>query len=177
MRVHTTLASTILNLVTTLVLLALSDLEHVRSIRPSFLLQIFFSSIILVDLPRIRTQWLLDNNSIAAGVFSATFALNVALMTVESLQKWKHSTLYPTDTSPEDYQGVFGRTFFTWLNPLFMEGYQRDLTMDDLWVVDNDLKGETLHARLLRHWNTGTLDGRDLVGGRISQQVQAQPTR
>ncbi len=154
-RVHTTLASAIVNLVTTLVLLVLSDLEHVRSIRPSFLLQIFFTAIVLVDLPRIRTQWLLNNNSVVAAVFSITFALNVALLTVESLQKWKHSTLYPSNVSPEDYQGVFGRTFFTWLNPLFMEGYQRDLTMDDLCVVDNELKGETFYARLLRHWNTG----------------------
>ncbi|KAL1890953.1 hypothetical protein Sste5346_007950 [Sporothrix stenoceras] len=54
--------------------------------------------------------------------------------------------------SPEEIQGVFGDTFFTWLNPLFFQGYKRNLTMDDLYPVDDGLRGQTLYDRLQSHW-------------------------
>lgn len=152
--VQTTLAAAILALVSTLSLLVLADFEHRRSIQPSVVTQLFFFSTIVLDVPRIRTAWLLDDNYLAAVVFTVTFALRFPLLWLESEQKWKR-TSSPESIPVENRQGVFGQTFFTWLNPLFLQGYQRDLTMDDLFTVDAGLKGETLHARLLEHWNRG----------------------
>lgn len=149
---HTTLASTALNVATTAIQIVVADLEHVRSLRPSRLNQTFFFFAILCDVPRVRTQWFLPGNTTVAAIFSATFGLKLALIFIESIHKHHRSVYADEKTSPEDYQGIFGSTFFTWLNPLFIEGYRRNLSMDDLYVVDNDLTGETLYERLNAHW-------------------------
>ncbi|OAA65704.1 ABC transporter [Niveomyces insectorum RCEF 264] len=149
---HTTIAATALNLVTAVVLGAVSDLEHVRSLTPSFLNQTFFFFAVLCDLPRVRTQWFLPENYTVAALFTTAFSIKVLLIVVESVQKFHHSVLAGKDVSPEDYQGIFGRTFFTWLNPLFLKGYRNNLTLDDLWTVDEDLKGQRLYERLLANW-------------------------
>ncbi|CAK7197974.1 hypothetical protein SEUCBS139899_000628 [Sporothrix eucalyptigena] len=149
---HTTLASTILNLATFVVLAVVGDLEHVRSIRPSFLIQTFFFFAILCDMPRVRTQWLVPNNSTVAPIFTAAFGVKFVLLFIESTHKYSHSNLADQKVSPEEIQGVFGRTFFTWLNPLFFEGYKRNLSMKDLYAIDDDLRGETLYKRLHSYW-------------------------
>ena len=154
-RVHTTLAASIIALCAVLVLLGLSDIEHRRSIRPSPLIQAYFLFTILLDLPRIRTQWLLNQGPLIPALSTVVLALRIVIVTVESLKKWKHSTLPPEATAPEYRQGIIGRTFFTWLNPLFFEGYKRDLGMEDLFQIDEDLKGKKLHARLLKQWKSG----------------------
>jgi len=154
-RVHTTLAASIVALFAILSLLVLSDVEHRRSIRPSAVIQVFFLFTILLDVPRLRTQWLLDQGPLIPALLTVVLGLRIALLTVESLQKWKHSTLPPEATAPEYRQGVLGRTFFTWLNPLFFEGYKRDLEMEDLFQIDDDLKGKKLYSRLLKQWKAG----------------------
>lgn len=138
-------------------MVALADLEHVRSIRPSYLIQIFLFFSIFCDLPRIRTQWMLPDNAKVAPIFSAAFGLKVLLIFIESLHKYSHSTMVDKNVSPEEIQGVFGDTFFTWLNPLFFQGYKRNLSMDDLYPVDDGLRGQTLYERLQSHWLKGKL--------------------
>jgi len=153
--VKTTLGTSILTLVATLVLAALSDFEHCRTTRPSILIQAFLIFKVLLDMVRVRTEWFLSDNRLVAILFSASFALHVVLLQIESLQKWKYMTLPPEAVPPEERQGIFGLSFFTWLNPLFREGYNRDLTMDDLPLIDDKIKGEQLHARLLSNWKKG----------------------
>ncbi len=154
-RVRTTLAAGIIALVTSIIILIQSDFEHRRSVRPAATLQVFFFFTIVLDLPRIRTQWILDGNNIISSLLTVAFVMRIILLFVESLQKWKHSSLSPESIAPEDRQGVFGRTFFTWLNPMFLEGYNKDLTMDDMPQIDDGLKGEVLYVRLLKHWKSG----------------------
>ena len=156
---RTTLAGAVLALVSTVCLLVLSFFEHGRSIRPSAILQLFYFMTILVDLPRIRTQWLLDGNTIAAALVTVIFVLRLPLLWLESVQKWHHSNIPAEKIPPEERQGIFGRTFFWWLNPLFLEGYHRDLTMDDLFAIDDGLKGTILYNRLLKSWNGGKYPG------------------
>lgn len=152
---HTTLASSIVSLCTTAAFAAVSDLDHVRSLRPSILTQAYFFFSIFCDIPRIRTQWMLPDNATVAPIFSATFGLKVLLIFIESVHKYSHSTFAGEKISPEVVQGLFGDTFFTWLNPLFFEGYKRNLTMDDLYPIDKGLAGETLYDRLNSHWLKG----------------------
>ena len=154
-RTHTTLASTILNLVTSVVLILVSDLEHTRSIRPSYLIQTFFIFATLCDLPRVRTQWLVPDNSRVAPVFTASFGVKMAILLIESMHKYSYSSLAKEKVSPEEIQGVIGGTFFAWLNPLFLKGYKHNLSMDDLYIVDESLRGDVLYKRLQGHWIKG----------------------
>lgn len=52
-------------------------------------------------------------------------------------------------------QGIIGRTMFWWLNPLFLLGYSKNLTMDDLFIIDEGLKGKVLYNRLQTSWKAG----------------------
>ncbi len=154
-RTLTTLPTGVLDLLSTLALLVLSDFEHCRTTRPSAIIQSFFLFTILLDVPRLRTAWLLDDNYVAACLFTASFSLRVLLLVLESFQKWKRATVPPDSIAPEERQGIFGRISFWWLMPMFFEGYRRDLSMDDLFAIDDDLKGPILYERLLQSWNSG----------------------
>lgn len=37
--------------------------------------------------------------------------------------------------SPEEKTNIFGRLVFSWMTPLMRLGYQKPLTMDDLWYT------------------------------------------
>ena len=148
------MAASVVALVSTVGLLILADFEHCRTTRPSAIIQSFLLLTILLDLPRVRTSWLLDGGSVVAAVFTATFAIRIVLLTLESIPKWKRVVAGP-EIPPEERQGIFGRIFFWWLMPMFREGYRRDLSMDDLFAIDDDLKGDTLSARLLKSWESG----------------------
>jgi ATP-binding cassette, subfamily C (CFTR/MRP), member 1 len=154
---RTSLATSTLILCSTLSLLVLSHFEHGRTTRPSAIIQLFLVSTILLELPRLRTAWLLDGDdqNIVAWLFTVIFALWIVLLQLESFQKWKHVTLPPESIPPEERQGIFGRTFFWWLMPLFFQGYSRTLSMHDLFAIDEDLKGIRLHQRLMKSWRAG----------------------
>lgn len=150
-----TVASSVLAFLSASVLLILSDYDHHLSLRPSAVIQTFLLATITSDLPRIRTQWLLDDNSLLASIFTVTFVLLIALLAVESVQKWKHATIPPDQISPEMRQGIIGRTMFWWLDSLFLLGYSKNLTMDDLFIIDEGLKGTILYNRLQKSWKAG----------------------
>lgn len=154
---RTTLAADTFTLLSTLALLVLSYVEHSRTVRPSAIIQLSLFFTIVLDVPRLRTSWLLDGPSqnIVASLFTATVAVKVALLQLESFKKWTQVTMSPESIPPEEREGVFGRVFFWWLMPLFMAGYRRDLGMDDLSAIDDDLKGSVLYKRLMKSWDAG----------------------
>ncbi len=145
-------------MLSTVALLALSDWEHCRVAQPSPLIQVFLLFTVLLDLPRVRTAWLIDNGAsrhyALASLFTATYAVRLFLLGLESILKWKHVAA-GLEIPPERRQGIFGRTFFWWLMPLFLKGYRGDISMDDLFAIDDELKGEVLFERLERSWNSG----------------------
>lgn len=157
-RTKSTVAEGIVSLVATLALLVLADLEHGRSSRPSAITQVFLFLTALLSLPRLRTVWLVDGGSLVASLFTVTFVVRIILLILESVLKWRHVAGDPEAIPQEQRHGVFGRVFFWWLMPLFFRGYQRDITMDDLFAIDEDLKGTLLWKRLQKSWNTGEVD-------------------
>lgn len=154
---RTSIATNILLLLSTLILLVLSHYEHGRTIRPSATIQLFLLCTLLLELPRLRTTWLVDEDGqdVVPCLFTATFILWIVLLQLESFQKWTHVTTSPELIPPEERQGVFGRTFFWWLMPLFFKGYRRTLAMNDLFAIDDDLKGTKLYRRISKTWQSG----------------------
>jgi len=158
---RTTLADGIVSLVSTLTLLVLADFEHCRTVRPSSIIQVFLFFTVLLGLPRLRTVWLVDGGYLVACLFTVTFVLRVCLLALESVLKWKHVTGDPEAIPQEERQGLFGRIFFWWLMPLFLKGYKRDIGMDDLYALDEDLKGTILWERLQKAWSVGRVNRRN----------------
>lgn len=149
--VSVSLASSALCFLASALTIPLSYLEHGKSRRPSTVLSIYLFLTLLLDTARARTLWLtITSHAMGtnARIFTATVALKVAILLIESKQKttWLHWD--SEKHSPEESSGFFDLGMFTWLKRLFMAGYSSVLTMDNLYSLDDDLSSAKMHNRL-----------------------------
>ena len=129
-------------------------MEHQRTIRPSLIINGYLVLSICFEATTVRTLWLQGYNDTIAAVTSVSLALRCFLLVTESTQKehilrtrWKKG-------SPEATSGLFGKAFFGWLNPLFLAGYSKSLSLDDLYPLDKHLSSEYLHRKLSKAWTS-----------------------
>lgn len=109
----------------------------------------------MLDLPRVRTQWLLNDNATLASLVTVTLVLKLATLALESGDKYSHRQNREHITSPLERCGLFGRSLLLWLIPLLWLGYVKDLGVNDLFPLDDDLKGDHLANRLAQKWSSG----------------------
>ena len=53
---------------------------------------------------------------------------------------------------PEATSGIFSRSLFWWLNPLFVGGWRKILGLEDLYRIDEELMAEGLLEKLEVAW-------------------------
>ena len=111
------------------------------------ILSIFFEATIT------RTLWLQRHNDIIAAVTSISIALRCILLVTESTRKEDMLRGKWRNTSPEATSGPVGKAFFGWLNRLFLIGYSRSLSLDDLYPLDKHLTSEYLYHMLSIAWS------------------------
>ncbi|EAW07798.1 putative ABC multidrug transporter [Aspergillus clavatus NRRL 1] len=154
-----TRASIAANAVTTAgisILCLLSYAEHIHSVTPSFLLNVYLFITLLFDAAKARTLWLRINGGVdlpLAILTSVTVGIKCLLFVLEAIEKRhilrKEYAGYP----PEATAGIFNRAFFVWLNPLFHHGFSRLLAVEDLFELDKQLSSKRLHNALETRWN------------------------
>jgi ATP-binding cassette subfamily C (CFTR/MRP) protein 1 len=153
---HFSLAAAILNLTASFLILILAHFEHVKSIRPSFLLTAYLFVSLLLDAARLRTEWLISVNVSYAAVMSASTALKLALLVLETIEKRKILiSVSEVAPSKESTSGPFSRGFFVWVNSLLMSGWGTALTNDDLPAIYEKLSSEKLAVRFDTAWRRG----------------------
>lgn len=138
-----------------------SFVEYVRTPSPSILVQIALSTFLILDLALLRTSWvswasfgkMSDRLALAALQTSAS-AMKLGALLWESQTKRTSLEQNPElqHFSPEERSGFFGRTFMTWLNPVFALGYHASLKLESLQAIDESLSGQDAMARLGRSW-------------------------
>ncbi|KAK3377548.1 P-loop containing nucleoside triphosphate hydrolase protein [Podospora didyma] len=157
-------SSTAVTFVSALCMLALSFLEHSRSPRPSILLNAYLFLTILLDCAQARTLWLVSNTAdeiTFSRLFTAGLALKSIIVLLESAHKSRWVVHWDVKKhSPEEFSGLFGLGAFFWLNKLFLVGYRKILTMDDLFPLDSNMASATLHARLADRLEVSKLGGK-----------------
>jgi ATP-binding cassette subfamily C (CFTR/MRP) protein 1 len=144
-------SSAVLNLVAAVFMLTLSFLEHSRTPRPSILLNAYLFLTLLFDITQCRSLWLAAVNpadEAFACVFTVSCALKVVLIVMESQQKSKWLQWNMKDHSPEEISGLYSLGAFFWLNKLFLKGYRKLLTLDDLFPLDQTMVSEALGKKL-----------------------------
>lgn len=134
------LASAILDLLSALVAIVLVDMEHLRSIRPSFLASAYLFVTLLLDLARVRTSWLLPGYQVYPACLSASLPARLLLLVLINVEKRKWFLYTEKDHSTESVSGPFSRGLFTWLDSLLWKGHSVLLTGESL---------PTVHAKLL----------------------------
>ncbi|KAL7937120.1 P-loop containing nucleoside triphosphate hydrolase protein [Trichoderma chlorosporum] len=154
------LAAAILNLIAACCIVFLSHIEHVKSIRPSFLLTSYLFTSLLFDAARLRTEWLLSVNVAYAAVLSTSTALKLALLVLENVEKRRILVDSSKEASTESTSGPFNRGFFVWLNSLLITGWATVLTMHDLPAIYEKLSSEKLAVIFAKRWDKATRNGR-----------------
>lgn len=148
----TEIPSAVINFVGASLLGFFSYVEHMRSIRPSLLLNIYLFFTFFFDLERSRTYALASNLSLVAAVFATRLAVKLFLAVVESRDKRKHLLPEYADCPPEATGGIYKRASFWWLNELFRKGFSKAITVDDLFHLDKHLRADYVHHILGSAW-------------------------
>lgn len=151
--------------VSSLSMIWLSLLEHSRSPRPSMLLNAYLFLTILLDVAQTRTLWLASGNFDEI-TFTRLFTTGVATKAVLVLLESRHKTRWVVNWdvkqhSPEETTGLYGLGAFFWLNKLFVTGYRKLLTMDDLFPLDRAIASEALLAKLAGRLDVSRIRGQD----------------
>ena len=147
-RTRASIPNSVLGLLTAIVLLILSIIEHSRSARPALVIESYLSVSILFDAARVRTLWLQEYNKPVAVVTTLLLVNKILLLCVEAIGKGRLLRPEWRSGSPEATSGLFGKSFFLWLNPLFWVGFSRSLSIDDLLPLDKHLTSGYLYQRL-----------------------------
>ncbi|KAH8887207.1 ABC transporter [Thozetella sp. PMI_491] len=135
--------------------LLLSWLEDARSVRPSTLLCVYLVLTLLLDIPQLRTLWLLRREAGRLGTaFSITFAIKAVLLVLEAQQKRKYLKSAYSQLPPESTTGIIGHSFLWWINSLIWRGSRPPpISIDDLYDLDPGLSSELLGRQLQVEWD------------------------
>lgn len=151
-----TIASSILGVSVAILSACLVWNEHKRCWRPSSLLSIYFSLTGLLDLAQARSLWLRPGLDGIAGVFAGTVATKLILCVLEEVPKTDLLTTQSrhrdVSISPEATGGLFDRTMFWWLNPLFKKGYKAAFGIMDLPALQFDHSSKHLSDQFAAEW-------------------------
>ncbi|KAI9041611.1 putative ABC multidrug transporter [Aspergillus affinis] len=134
----------------------LSYSEHNRSARPSFLLNVYLFTTLLFDIAKTRTLWLRSiggSGRTIAIVTSLATGVKLLLLLLEALEKRRLLKEDYRDYPPEATAGFLNRAFFLWLNPLFRQGFFKQLAVEDLFALDKTLGSQRLQNALEVNWN------------------------
>jgi hypothetical protein len=143
-------------------MIVLSVIDHSRSPRPSVLLSIYLSITLLLDGVQARTLFVSADGKpevIYSSLFCAAVALKAPMLLLEAKQKtpWVHWN--EKDHSPEETSGVFSIGVFFWLNKIFMLGYRKVLSVDDLYPLDKALDSRALHEKFSSEMDYSKITG------------------
>ena len=158
-------AASVLKLVSALLMITLSALDHSRSPRPSVLLTSYLALTLLLDATQARTLWLLSygkSELTYSATFSAAIALKATMLLLEARQKspwvcWDHK-----EHSPEETSGIFSLGVFLWLNKMLRMGNRKIMTIDDLYPLDSAMSAQELQDKFSRNVDYSNLKGSKL---------------
>jgi hypothetical protein len=54
---------------------------------------------------------------------------------------------------PEELSGILSQGAYYWLNQLIVQGYNKILSLEDLYPLDEHLSARSLQARFSRSWD------------------------
>ncbi|KAJ5356582.1 ABC transporter integral membrane type 1 [Penicillium concentricum] len=152
-RTRISVPSAAIAVTSTLALLLLSFYEHTRSLRPSSLICMYLLGSVIFEIAQVRTLWLLHLTSypIAATATSA-LTTRFLLLLLETYEKRKHFIPQYDRISPESSTGIFSHSTYWWLNRFFIGGFRGNLSLDDLYPLDEELSFKSIASGHHQGW-------------------------
>ncbi|RDL31764.1 Uncharacterized protein BP5553_09166 [Venustampulla echinocandica] len=156
------IAASALKLVSALFMITLSVVDHSRSPRPSVLLNGYLFLILLPDAAQARTLFLSSDDKpevTYSRIFCAAIALKAVILLLEAQQKTRWVSWDKKEHSPEETSSIFSLGVFFWLNKMFLMGYRKVLTIEDLYPLDSSFNAKLLHDDFSRNMDYSKLRG------------------
>lgn len=145
------ISSSATTLISALCISVLSYFEHSRSPRPPIVLNAYLFITVLLDITQTRTLWLASASSdeiTLSRLFTTAVAVKSIIIILESQQKTRWLRWDTKEHSPEETSGLYSLGAFAWLNRLFLRGYSKVLTMEDLYPLDQSMASNILQSKL-----------------------------
>ncbi|TGO56919.1 hypothetical protein BELL_1374g00010 [Botrytis elliptica] len=159
LKTRATIPAAALLLVDALGLFALSHIEHLHSVRPSALINVWLLLTLPFDMARARSLWLVHANNPTAAVFTSALGVKIMVIIAEAVEK-RHILLDRyRNASPETTSGIYSRSFFWWLNTLMTTGFQRVIKNEDLYPIGEEMSSHYLYSRARSTWDASNQTG------------------
>lgn len=152
-RSQASIAAAVTTFIGSFALASLSYFEHIKTIRPSVLLNCYLFFSLLFDIARSRTLWIGQADTDIASLFTTSVAVKLIILALEAVEK--RNMLEPRfqNAAPEAIAGIYNRSIFWWLNVLFLRGFRKNFSLDDLFPLDKHLESTYLHDLFGSAWN------------------------
>ena len=148
----------VLSLIATGAAVALSWLQHHRSEQPSTTLTLYLSALVLLDIARARTLWLIPDSAAASAIKTVALLLTAAVLVLESTGK-RASLRQPeklAHSGPEPFIGFWGISGYVWVLGTLSRGYHNFLVVEDLPELDYRISADKLHQKLQSRLKKGS---------------------
>lgn len=155
LQTHISVISAALSVLGAMALAILSHFEHVRSVKPSFIINIYLIASILFDASRVRTQTLMrkDANNVLGAIIAASLAVKLVVLILEATEKRALLPGLYAQFSLENTSGLISRSSFWWLNSLLISGYKTVLSLPHLPAIHEKLNSAHLASKLQSIWD------------------------
>ncbi|KAJ6781974.1 hypothetical protein PWT90_01260 [Aphanocladium album] len=151
----TAVAAASLELAAAINLLFMIYVGHKYSTRSSGLLAVYLLFTFAVDIVKCRSYFLRGELDALGGLAAATAPLRLVLLILE--ERSKRNLLLDESlreiSGSEATSGYFTRSFFLFLNPMFVSGFNSELRNADLEKLGLDFSSRLLHAKLENQWD------------------------
>lgn len=146
-RTSVSIAAASLKLVDALAIFVLSVLEYNRAVRSSTLLCLYLAFSAVFDAVQLRTLCLLSGARILARLNTASLAVKLVVLIIESQGKRRYLAAPFSSLGYEETSGIFSRASFWWLNPFLWRGFRVLLSPGDPSRTDGQLQADNLKDR------------------------------
>lgn len=149
----TTLPAASVDLVAAVAATAIIYLEHRHTVRASALLGIYFLIGIVFDAVKCRSFFFRSGLAPAGALAAVSCGLNLLLLVLQEVNK-RELLINPElqeSLGEEGTAGYWKRMFFIYLNPMFVAGFRKVLTLQDLGNIGPEFSSELLHSKMKRH--------------------------
>ncbi|GAT28046.1 ATP-binding cassette transporter [Aspergillus luchuensis] len=158
------LASGIVNIIATGAAILLSFFEDQRSVKPSDLLVVYYSTEVLLSLPQLRSLWQIPTASVACRtLWTIILIFNVGVLISESTHKFRFLRPMYQKPTKEGVLGFWGQSFFIWVLPVLQNGYSKVLGIDDIPEMDADQRAQSTQEQLEKAWGARSSNHRLLL--------------
>ncbi|RSL59881.1 hypothetical protein CEP51_013857 [Fusarium floridanum] len=148
--IKTSVAESVLGLVESLAFAALSYMEHRNSTKPAALISLYLILTIILDLALTRTLWTRSGMQALASTFTVSLVLKTILLVLEETPK--RLSTGEKGSVRETSVGVVNRSFFWWLNHLFVEGFHGLIDLGSLGALNEKFNTHDLSERIEERW-------------------------